>query len=332
MNATRSTAAPRLGIAAALAAVYLLWGSTYLAIRFAIETMPPLLMAGTRFLIAGTILYAWMRLRGTPRAEPRQWGAAAIVGALLLLGGNGAVTLAERWVPSGIAALMIATVPLWMVLLDWLRRGGVRPKAGAIAGLVLGFIGVAILIGPASAQQGGLHRIGAALLLFAALSWSFGSIYSRTAPLPKSPLMATAMEMLCGGALLLIVGLAMGEAGQVDPAAFSGRSVLALAHLILFGSLVAFSCYIWLLRVVSAATASTYAFVNPVVAVVLGWALASEVLEARAWIACVIIVGAVVLITTSRTSPAAAAAESRPPRGPGPWKPCPPDPDAAHGP
>jgi drug/metabolite transporter (DMT)-like permease len=323
MDEIGKPAASRVAIATALGGIYLLWGSTYLAIRFAIETLPPLLMAGTRFLIAGSLLYGWVRLRGGPRPVARNWRSAAVVGGLLLLGGNGSVTLSERWVPSGLAALLIATVPLCMVLLEWLRPGGVRPRAGAIAGVLLGLGGVALLVGPAgTGGAASVDRGGAALLIFASLSWSVGSIYSRSASLPSSPLLATAMEMLCGSALLLGLGLALGEGSQVHLASVTLRSGLALAHLIVFGSLVAFSCYVWLLRVSSPAVVSTYAFANPMVAVLLGWALAGERLDGRTWAATAIIVTAVALITLSRRSaspaPTTPRAAAEPlPRSPG---------------
>lgn len=291
---------PRLGVFAALGAVYLLWGSTYLAIRFAIETLPPLLMAGTRFLLAGGLLYAFLRLRGVSGPQRGQWRPAAVVGALMLLGGNGSVSVAERFIASGAAALLVATVPVWIVLLDWLRPGGIRPRTPVLVGVVTGFLGVAVLIGPGELGGGALHPGGAGLVLFAALSWAAGSLYSRNARLPASPLMATAMEMLTGGAIMIGCGLALGEGLQVDTAAISRRSVLALGYLIVAGSLVAFSCYIWLLRNVPSSVAATYAYVNPVVAVLLGWALASEPLTPRTWTATAVIIGSVALITVWR--------------------------------
>jgi drug/metabolite transporter (DMT)-like permease len=285
---------------AALGAVYLLWGSTYLAIRFAIETLPPLLMAGTRFLVAGGLLYGFLRLRGAPGPLRGQWRPAAVVGALMLLGGNGSVSVAEGFIASGAAALLVATVPVWIVLLDWLRPGGIRPRTPVLVGVVTGFLGVAVLIGPGELGGGALHPVGAALVLFAALSWAAGSLYSRHARLPASPLMATAMEMLTGGAIMVGCGLALGEGFRVDTAAISGRSVVALGYLIVAGSLVAFSCYIWLLRNVPASVAATYAYVNPLVAVLLGWALASEPLTPRTWTATAIIIGSVAVITAWR--------------------------------
>jgi len=283
---------------AAFAGLYLIWGSTYLAIRFAIETLPPFTMAGVRFTVAGAVLYLWSRhLRGVEAPSRSQWRAAAVVGGLLLLGGNGAVVWAEQFVPSGLVALLVATVPFWMVLLDWVA-GGARPTPGLVLGLLAGLGGVALLVtgdevggaGP-SALLGGLAVLGGAFL------WAAGSIYSRSADLPSSLRLGSAMQMLTGGAMLLGVGAILGEWAEVDPAAVSARSALALGYLVVFGSLIAFSAYIWLLRVSTPARVSTYAYVNPVVALVLGWALADEPITPRIVLAAVIILAAVVAIS-----------------------------------
>lgn len=313
MNEPSAVETPmRWRVLAAFAAIYLIWGSTYLGIRFAIETLPPLLMAATRFIIAGTALYGWLRLRGAPRPTRANWGAAAVVGGLLLLGGNGIVTWAEQRVPSGLAALLIATVPLWMVLLNWLRPGGTRPSGQVIFGLVCGLVGMALLIGPADlAGNGALDPVGALALVLAALSWSVGSLYSRRAPLAKSPLLATGMEMLMGGLLLLAAGSLTGEWARLDLGSVSLLSVLALGYLIVFGSLIAFSAYVWLLRVTTPARAATYAYVNPVVAVFLGWALAGEPLNARILLAAAIIIAAVVIITSERARQEAPVAQTK---------------------
>jgi drug/metabolite transporter (DMT)-like permease len=297
----------------AFAAVYVIWGSTYLAIRFAIETLPPFLMAGTRFVVAGAVLYAWAVLRGAGRPTARHWRSAAIIGGLLLLGGNGAVVWSEQRVPSGLAALLVCTVPLWMVVVPALRRGGTRPPAQVLAGVALGLTGVALLVGPGRlAGSGGVDPLGALALVTGSLLWSTGSLYARRAPLPAAPLLGAAMEMLCGGALLLVAGLLTGEAARLDLAAVSPRSALALLYLTVFGSLVAFSAYVFLLRATTPARVSTYAFVNPVVAVLLGWAFAGEPVTGRTLIAAAVIVGGVVLITLRRERPALAAHE-RPP-------------------
>jgi drug/metabolite transporter (DMT)-like permease len=300
-------------VVAAFAAVYIIWGSTYLAIRWAIETLPPFLMAGIRFVIAGGLIYAWVRLRGGPRPGWLNWRAAFVVGGLLLLGGNGMVVVAEQWVPSGLTALLIATTPLWMVLLDWAQRG-VRPGLGVAFGLVVGLVGIVLLIGPDQVMTQGtnIHLGGALLILGASVSWAVGSIYSRRAALPASPLLATGMEMLGGGILLLLAGTLAGEWPRLNVAAISLRSGLALAFLIIFGSLVAFTAYVWLLKNVSAGRVSTYAYVNPVVAVFLGWALASEPLTTRTLIAAAVIVAAVAIITTYRAREPRPAAQAKP--------------------
>ena len=290
---------PRFALVTAFAIVYVVWGSTYLAIRFAIETLPPFLMASARFLTAGTVLYAWARLAGGAERPARaQWKAAAIVGGLLLLGGNGLVVWSELRIPSGVAALLGGTTPVWMVLFDSLRRGGVRPALQVIAGVALGLAGLAWLIGPSSLAGGErIDLIGAGAVVISSITWAAGSIYQRHAPMPASPWLSTAMQMLAGGAALLIVGVALGELPQVNVAFFSLRSVLAFLYLVVFGSIMAFSAYVWLLRVSTPSRVSTHTYVNPVVAVLLGWALAGEPLTPRMIVAAAVIVGGVALIT-----------------------------------
>lgn len=297
---TANRTSPRTQILLAFTAVYIIWGSTYLAIRFAVATMPPFLMAGVRFLIAGAILYLWMRLRGGERPKLVHWRSAAIIGGLLLFGGNGGVSWAELQVPSGLAALLVAIVPLWMALLDWLRPGGVRPSVLTIVGLVIGFAGVALLASQAESSGTGPHLVGILALLVATCCWAIGSLYARNAPLPRTQLLGTGMEMLAGGALLILVSTVTGEWGQLHLEAISLKSALALAFLIVFGSLIAFSAYVWLLHHVSAAAVSTYAYVNPVVAVFLGWAFASEPITPITLLSAAIIISAVALITVSR--------------------------------
>lgn len=293
-------ASPRTQVILAFLSVYTIWGSTYLAIRFAVATMPPFLMAGVRFLIAGAILYLLLRLRGAERPTSIHWRSALIVGGLLLLGGNGGVSWAEVHVPSGLAALLVAAVPLWMALFDWLRPGGVRPTALTIVGLVIGFAGVALLASQVEASGTGPQLIGILALVVATCSWAIGSLYARTAPFPKTQLLGTGMEMLAGGALLVLVSGIAGEWGQVHLDAISLKSVLALVFLIIFGSLIGFSSYVWLLHHVSAASVSTYAYVNPVVAVFLGWAFAHEPITWVTLVSAAIIISAVALITVSR--------------------------------
>jgi drug/metabolite transporter (DMT)-like permease len=284
-------------IAAAFAALYLIWGSTYLAIRFAIETIPPFTMAGARFLSAGLALYLWARARGVPRPTSRQLRDGAIVGAFLLLGGNGAVVWAEQWVPSGLVALLVATVPLWMVLLDWIWAGADRPRAGVWFGLGWGLVGVALLTGGMGGEAFQPRAwLGAIVILFGSLSWAMGSIYTRTARVPAAPRMATAIQMLAGGLLLAALGGALGEWNGFEVQNVSPRSWAALAYLVVFGALVAYSAYIWLLGVTTAARVSTYAYVNPVVALILGWALADEPLSGRTAVAAGVILTAVMLL------------------------------------
>jgi drug/metabolite transporter (DMT)-like permease len=288
-----------IAVAAAFAAIYLIWGSTYLAIRFAIETLPPFLMAGARFLVAGAILYPIARSRA--RAEPlgwRHWRAAALIGGLMLVGGNGLVCWAEQYVASGIAALLIATVPLWMVLLDWLVYRGARPTPWVVAGLITGLAGVYLLIGRSTIGGEPVHLAGGLALLVACLFWSLGSLQSRRTALPKSAFLSTAMQMLAGGAIFMVIGTAIGEWPRVAWQSISLKSTLALGYLIVFGALVALSAYVWLLGNVTAARVSTYAYVNPVIAVFLGAVLGGEVVSARTGLAAGVIVAAVVMITT----------------------------------
>jgi drug/metabolite transporter (DMT)-like permease len=283
---------------AAFAALYLVWGSTYLAIRYAIDTLPPFLMAGARFVVAGAILYLWARARGAGRPPAIHWRSAAIVGGFLLLGGNAGVVWAELRVPTGLAALLVATVPLWMVILDALRPGGRRPSGRVILGVGLGLAGVALLVGRGQFAGGGaVDPLGALALVLASLAWAIGSLYSKTAKLPTSPLLATGMEMLSGGALLLVAGTLTGEWATIDLAHVTLRSWLALGYLVTFGSLIGFTAYIYVLARTTPAMATTYAFVNPVVAVFLGWAFAGEPVSARTLIAAAVIVAAVVVIT-----------------------------------
>lgn len=288
---------PKWLVLSAFAAVYLLWGSTYLGIHIAVQTMPPLLMAGSRFLIAGVILYAIMRLRGDPRPAAIHWRDAGIIGALLLLGGNGGVSWAQRFVPSGITALIVAATPLWMNLIDWLRPAGKRPGAAVFGGLALGFAGVT-LIGLSRDHLG--HRIvsplGAIVLLLATLCWASGSVFSRHARQAASPLLAIGMQMITGGALLIVCGAAGGELPSLHPSAFSHASIVAFVYLTIFGSLVGFTAYVWLLQVSTPARVSTYAFVNPLIAVLLGRVFLGEPLPGSVLFAGTLVIAAVVLI------------------------------------
>ena len=291
-------AARRAEIVAALLVVYVVWGSTYLAILLAIRTIPVFLMAGVRFLVAGALLYAWSIRRGDrtgDRPGPRQWLAAGVVGALLFLVGNAGVAWAEQRVASGTASLVIATIPLWMALFD--RVGyGQRLSRNSVVGLVLGFAGAALLAGPGADR---IDLAGFAVLLVAAAGWAIGSLYSRRASLPRRPLVSASMQMLVGGALLAVVAAASGELGEVGRP--SAESTLAVAYLVGFGSILAFSAYAWLLRVARTSLVSTYAYVNPLVAVFLGWAVENEGVGLRTLGAGALILVAVALIVSPKT-------------------------------
>ena len=290
----------RWKIVVAFACVYLIWGSTYLAIRYAVETLPPLGMAGLRFLVAGVGLYVWLASRGETRCvTPRHWRGTALLGTIFFLGGNGGVCWAETRVPSGVTALIIACVPLWIVTIDWLRPGGSRPNRWLVTGAAVGIAGVALLISP-GAIRGRTDPIGALVLLLASASWALGTVASSHVPRPGNHLVSTAMQMLCGGAVLLLASAVTGEIARADHIHVSGRSLLSLGYLVVLGSLVAFTAYNWLLQVVPPATAGTYAFVNPGIAVVLGWAVAGEPVTGRILAAGSLIVVAVALIVTHR--------------------------------
>jgi drug/metabolite transporter (DMT)-like permease len=296
--------ASRGQIAAAFASIYIIWGSTYLAILYAVETIPPFLMAGARFLVSGGLLYVWARYRGASKPTRLHWRNAVIAGGFLLLGGNGAVVWAEQYVPSGLTALLVSILPFWLVIIEWARPPRERPKTAVLVGLVLGFIGIIVLVGTGNVGgQADVRPIGAAVLILGSLSWAIGSFWSRDAQLPESGLLTTGMEMLGGGVLLIIVGLLTGELSGFDIHHVSRASAIGLAYLITFGSLLGFTSYIWLLDKVSPARLGTYAYVNPIVAVVLGWAIAGEKLSVRTGIAAAIVICAVALITTAKASP-----------------------------
>lgn len=283
-----------LRLAAALLAVYLLWGSTYLAIRVALESIPPFTLGAARFLIAGGGLYLALRLRGAPAPRPREWRTAAITGALLFVGGNGFVVLGEQWVASGLVALVVGTMPLWAAL--FAGAGGQRSSPGEWVGLVLGFVGITVL-----ALGGELHGagLGAVLVVLSPVCWALGVVLGRRGPLPAGP-MAAASQMLAGGVALACLGLVRGEALLVAP---STRSLVALAHLVVFGSLVGFTAYGYLLRNARTAVANSYAYVNPIVAIVLGAAVAGEPVGPVTWLAAAIILSGVAVLGLARAQP-----------------------------
>ncbi|MGB6899436.1 MAG: EamA family transporter [Candidatus Acidiferrum sp.] len=298
---------------AAFGAIYLIWGSTYLAISVGIQSFPPLLLPAARHLTAGLVLYPVLRWKTGIRPTRSQWRTASITGLLLLLLGNGGVCLSERTVPTGVAALLVALVSFWMVLLDWLRPGGLRPVRRVVASLVLGFGGLALLVGPA--HLGGSERVdltGAGILVIASFAWACGSIYSKHNDLPSSPMLGVAMQSLVGGSALWVVGLLSGEGRQLHLAAVSTRSWIALGYLVVFGSGIGFTAYVYLLKKSSAARVGTYAFVNPVVALFLGWLWAGETITLRTALAAVVILTAVLLVITAPHKNAVEAAEVLP--------------------
>ena len=293
-------------VAVALLIVYVVWGSTYFAIALMIETLPPLLSAGVRYASAGVLvlggLVAYARLRPSAPAPERpravHWRSAAIVGVLLLLGGNGGVVLAELRIPSGMAAVLVATVPIWLAVFDAIvtRR---RPSNLAIGGLVAGMVGVAVLLVPLEGLEQ-LDPMGILLVVGAAISWALGSMVARHAPMPRSGLLVTGMEMVAGGAALILVGSLLGEIGRADLGSASATSLVALVYLVVFGSIVAFTAYTWLLANVPVTTVGTYAYVNPIVAVALGSVFLAEPITIRTLVATVVILGAVVAMVSGR--------------------------------
>lgn len=299
-NMVPHAAPSRARLMAAFAVVYIVWGSTFLAVRFGIESLPPLFLGGLRHLIAGLILYPLARLRSQEKLTLANWRAAALVGALLLLFGNGAVCWSEQLVPSGITALVVGTVSLWMVLIEWVRPGGTRPSSRVFLGLVLGFIGLGFLVGPS--RFGGSERVsllGTSVLVLGSLCWAAGSVFSKHIQLPRSPLLGAGMQSLVGGALLLLVGVISGEGAALDVHKITSRSIAALVYLIIFGSLVGFTAYTYLLRVAPPGRVGTYAYVNPVVAMFLGWIFAGEGLTLRTVLAGAVILTAVILVITA---------------------------------
>ena len=286
----------------ALIALYVIWGSTYLAIRFAVETIPPFLHSSVRFFISGAILFFWRRTAGDPKPTKGNWKAAAIVGTFLLVGGNGLVSVAEQHIQSGIAALIVSTAPFWLVLFESFRSGGKKPNWQSILGLIIGFGGVFLLVGPANitGTQQHFNTTSVILLIIAPILWSLGSIYANGANMPKSTLMSSGMQMLTGAVSLLIASVATGELSGFNIADVSMRSWWGLLYLITFGSLIGFVSYGWLLHNAPISLVSTYAYVNPVVAVFLGWLLAGELLNARIAVASSIIIGSVIFINYAR--------------------------------
>jgi drug/metabolite transporter (DMT)-like permease len=293
----------KIWILVAFAALYLIWGSTYLGIRFAIETIPPFLMAGTRFLIAGLIMYAIAWSQGIVKSSWANWRTSLIIGACLLLGGNGGVTISETYIDSGLAAVIVAIVPIYIVVLGWATGTAPRPTAVVWLGLLGGFIGVGILLGPALRFSSNDLRgpaIGMSILLVSCFLWSAGSLYSRTAKHAASPFLTAAQQMICGGLLLLLAGIVTGETRQFHPGSMSALSIASFAYLVIIGAVIGYTAYIWLLRHCAPAKVATYAYVNPVVAVLLGAAFAGETLSRRAVVAASLIIGSVAIVITAQ--------------------------------
>jgi drug/metabolite transporter (DMT)-like permease len=290
-------------VVAALLAVYIIWGSTYLGIRIVVETIPPFLSAGFRFVLAGGIIYALARGRGAKAPTRAEWKPAAIAGGLLLVGGNGIVSWSEMRVHSEFAALIVATVPLWVVAFEWvwLRR---TPSWGVALGVGLGIAGVALLIDPSRSGADAIDPVGAVALLCASAIWSVGTLYSGRAKLPEPPLLAIGMEMTAGGALLVVTGLLLGEGQQLNVAGISQSSAIAFVYLVLIGALIGFTAYLWLVRKVPPALATTYAFVNPIIAIMLGAMILAEPVTDRTLLAAAVIIAAVAIITQAKARPA----------------------------
>ena len=303
----------------AFAAVYILWGSTYLGIRLAIETLPGFLMAGTRFTLAGTILLLWSRLKGERfLSSLTEWRKALIVGGLLLLFGNGGVTWAEKYVATGLVALLVSTEPLWVVILNWILTRK-RPNSKVLLGVLIGLAGVTLLVSDglsAVNDNSWLSLVGAGVVLVASFGWAAGSVFSNRHPISASTSMASGMQMFGGGCLLLILALVSGDAGRLNLANASWTSIGAFFYLLVFGSLVGFTAYSWLLNNVTPSMATTYAYVNPVVAVFLGWLIAGEPLTSRMLLAAVVIISSVILITTFSREPESAVHDSQCPTPP----------------
>src|SRR3989440_8780249 len=310
-------AAPKkIRVIIAFAALYLVWGSTYLGIRFAIETIPPFLMAGMRFLLAGVIMYVIAWSQGIGKSSWANWRTSLIIGACLLLGGNGGVTISEQYIDTGLAALIVAIVPIYMVLVGWMSGKAPKPPPIIWFALAGGFLGVAILFGPAlhlPSNHSGNPAIVISLLLVTSFIWSAGSLYSRAAKHAASPFLTAAQQMICGGMLLLLAGVVTGELPRFHPGSVSMLSLGSFVYLVIIGAVVGYTAYIWLLRHCDPAKVATYAYVNPIVAVLLGTLFAGETVTVRTLVAAALIIGSVALIITAqqlraRVEPALSAA------------------------
>jgi drug/metabolite transporter (DMT)-like permease len=291
--------ATRLQLILGFATIYLVWGSTYLAIRWSVLSIPPFMMGAVRFLIAGAALYAWSRARGAPVPTRLEWRNAAIVGGLLLLVGNGAVSWASQRVDSGVVSLLVATVPLWLVLCEFAQ--GTRPRVAQLAGVAIGLVGVALLVLPAGGEtrRSAVEPLGAIVLALGSLSWTMGSLFSRRARFAHPASLASGMQMLTGGAMLLALSVVSGEPWRLEITQVTLPSVLSLLYLIIFGSFIGFSTYMWLLKVASPTAVGTYAYVNPLVAVLLGVLVGGERLPPQAFLAMFVIIGGVAMVSVA---------------------------------
>jgi drug/metabolite transporter (DMT)-like permease len=297
----QTTRPSTLKLLIAFAAVYIIWGSTYLGVRFASETIPPLLMASVRFLVSGSILYVYARSKGAMPPKIIHWKSAAITGLFLLLIGNGGMAWSLQFLPSSLAAILVATEPFWLVIVAWTMFGKGRPTGKEAVGLIVGFIGIVLLVSFGSGKNTGVvNPIGVVMVIASAIAWAIGSMYATRASVPDSPMLSISMQMLTGGVMLVIAGTIKGEWSVLEFDEVSTKSGLALVYLTLFGSLVGFTAYSWLLGVVSPSLASTYAYVNPVVALFLGWSLGGENITVPMLLASAIIILSVVIITLSK--------------------------------
>lgn len=318
---SRIPAEHRTRILIAFAAVYVIWGSTYLFIKYAIEAIPPFLMGATRFLLAGVMLYAFALWRGAPHANRHDVRSAAATGMLMLGVGNAAVMWSELTVPSGVVALIVSTVPIWVVLIDWLRPRGVRPRLPVFLGLALGVAGMVILIGPRALQgRGHVNEIGALVLLVGSVSWALGTILSKGSKRSGSPLVYSAVQMMAAAAAMLVASVMTGEPARFSFAALTWRAALSWVYLVLAGSIIGYTAYIYLLGKVSATKAATYAYVNPVIAVLLGWAFANEAVGVRTLVAAAVILSGVAMITMTQAGAHAVTGEHPVPTEPHPQR------------
>jgi drug/metabolite transporter (DMT)-like permease len=291
----------RAKLLAAFAAIYFIWGSTYLFIKFAIEDIPPFMVGAMRFWLAALLLYTWARLQSGIKPEGKHWRDGLILGVFLLGAGNGCVVWAQQHVPSGITALIVAIVPLLVVLVEWLRPHGKKPSGAALVGVLIGLGGIALLIGPSAfLGAGDIDPAASLVLLFGSLSWSVATVYAKRASVPPSPPLASAIQLFGGAVTLTVMALIAGEPGRAELGQVSTRAWMSIAYLTIFGSIIAYSAYSWLMRVASPTRVSTYAYVNPIVAMLLGWAVAGEEMSARVLIAAAIVLAGVALITRKR--------------------------------